>query len=251
MPQYFVPPENISEGYFYVKGPEAVHIAKAARHKAADLIEIFDGQGRKLLARLDRVVGGREVEGTILSEIPEIPPRCDLRLFMAMIQRERFEAALEKGVEIGVSRFCPILTARTEVKLRSENRRSKLQRWSQVVMAACKQSGRARLPTIDPPISFEKALELGSDAPTLLAWEKEKSVTLERALGGLAEKGKGIERLNLFIGPEGGFTEEEVRAAIQTGAVPFTLGPHILRAETAAIVASALILFPSEPVAKD
>ncbi len=250
MPHYFVPPENISEGFFFLKGPEAAHIARVARHKVSDLIEIFDGQGRKYLARIDRIAGGRELEGTLLSELPEPAPRRELWLYAAMIHRDRFEAVLEKGAEIGVSKFCPILTSRTEIKLRHENKRAKLERWSSVVLAACKQSGRARLPRIDPPLTIEKALDALRGTPTVIAWEREKSCGLERALAAAsaASNDPALSRVNLLIGPEGGFSEEEVQAAVSAGAVPFTLGPHVLRAETAALVASALILHQPEPV---
>ncbi|MBI4051455.1 MAG: 16S rRNA (uracil(1498)-N(3))-methyltransferase [Elusimicrobia bacterium] len=238
MPQFFVPSECISDGFFHLGGTEAHHLVRVMRYKPMDVLEIFDGEGKKYLARLDRVVGGRGVEGTLLSEIAEAPPRYLLGLYFALVSRDAVENILEKGTEIGVSTFCPLVTERTGIRLREAG---KLKRWRQILLSACKQSGRSRLPAICSPVTLEKALK-SSEGFSLVAWEKEKSRSIQVALQEIGARVQAGSEIRLFIGPEGGFTESEIESCKKMGAEPVSLGMHTLRSETAALVASSLIL---------
>ncbi|MBI4057033.1 MAG: 16S rRNA (uracil(1498)-N(3))-methyltransferase, partial [Elusimicrobia bacterium] len=255
MPQFFVPAECISDGFFHLKGPEAHHLVRVMRYGPMDVLEIFDGKGKKYLARLDRILGTREVEGTILSEVGGVSPRYAVGLYFALVSREKVEEILEKGTEIGVSYFCPLLTERTGIKLRSESKKSKLERWRQIILAACKQSGRPLLPPIVAPVSLDKAFgsssqdlvremsySPGREVFSLVAWEREKSYTIQTALQDIKTRMAEGSEIRLFIGPEGGFTEAEIDSAKNQEIRPVSLGPCTLRSETAALVASSLLL---------
>lgn len=238
MPQYLVPPENISKGAFRMTGPEARHVSRVMRIKPGETIEIFDGKGRKYLARLERF-SGDFVAGKIISALDPLESERRLTLCFALVSRAAMEDILGHGAEVGVARFQPMITSRTQ-NPSAGKWPEKINRWNRILLASCKQCGRAAVPDINRPVRFESLLN--TDIPSLIAWEKEKNVFPGEALGAALKKRPGRNDIRLFIGPEGGFTEAEVESAKSLGAVPFTFGKGILRTETAGIAASAIIL---------
>ncbi|MFA6317419.1 MAG: RsmE family RNA methyltransferase, partial [Elusimicrobiota bacterium] len=176
-----------------------------------------------------------------------------------------WEWLLQKGTEIGVSSFVPVTTPRTVVLLREEERvKAKKDRWSKLVLSAAKQCGRADLPAVAEPVEFRDAVKAscgnglsdGDGAPrlssgrriTLLAWEGMAGATARRSvrdalLEAEVDPQKRGVTVDLFVGPEGGFSDEEVELAESCGAVVFGLGRSTLRGETAALAAASLILY--------
>ena len=166
-------------------------------------------------------VSPRAATAAVVAERPSPPePSLELVLYQSLIRPQRFELVLEKGTELGVSRFV------------------RLQRWRRIVTEAAEQSGRGRVPAIDPPSLFEDAVR-SAPGLLLLPWEGERSRSLRSYLRSLGDRPLAA---SLFIGPEGGFAEDEVRLAREAGCVPISLGPRILRSETAGIVAAALVM---------
>jgi 16S rRNA (uracil1498-N3)-methyltransferase len=143
---------------------------------------------------------------------------------------------LEKGTELGVAAFVPVLSSRSLIRP-SEASSARLERWRRVVVEAAEQSGRCRLPEISPPLTFAEACASAAGL-RILPWEGETEASLSDVLAGEKKR----DAVSLFIGPEGGFPPEEVELARQQGVRTVSLGRRILRAETAAIVAAALIL---------
>jgi 16S rRNA (uracil1498-N3)-methyltransferase len=172
----------------------------------------------------------------LASREPPGEPDVRLVLYQALIKGQRFDWVLEKGTEVGVSSFVPVVSSRSVVRP-AEASASRLERWQRIVTEAAEQSGRSRLPQVSPPVTFADAL---ASAPglRLLPWEGEHDITLREALTAEGPP----EAVSLFIGPEGGFPTEEVEMARQQGVRTVSLGPRILRAETAGIVAAALVL---------
>lgn len=250
MSQFYLPPEAVKEKSFHLEGPEAFHILKVLRFKEGQSLDLFDGRGGRYKGTITRV-GKEQVEGTLTETLaaPHAGPAVRLQLFQGLLKASHWEWVLEKGTEVGVDRFIPVITPRTVVLLKEAERiQSKLERWGKITLAAAKQSRRARLPEIAEPAHFRDAIHEAAKAGlVVLGWEKMAGAhardTLKEALAGAAKKGKGPFTVSLFVGPEGGFSEEEVELAESAGAVLFGLGSATLRAETAAVVSSAVILY--------
>lgn len=254
MPQFFLPPAACRDKTFRLEGPEAYHISKVLRHREGDVLEFFDGRGGRYRGVLASILPDGSVSGK-LSEVLEPPrrgPRVALRLCQGLLKASRWEWVLEKGTEIGVSAFLPLVTQRTVVLLRdAEQVRSKEERWRKILLSAAKQCGRADLPRLDSPVPLREALrQAAREGLVLFGWEgmagSPASATLRDAIHSLSGGpggDSGVKKIELFIGPEGGFTEEEVELAGSLGAHFFGLGPSTLRGETAAIAACSLALY--------
>lgn len=197
------------------------HHARVARVRDGEGIELFDGQGHAAAARVISV-GHDETVVEVLEPIESRESPLRLRLAMALIHPDLFELVLQKATELGVAAIMPILTERTEV--RAERVRGKAERWEKIILEAVKQCGRATIPRLDPLTDFEQAIQV--DGPRLL-FDADAP----------PRPASSAANATLFIGPQGGWSEAEIRAAIDCGASIERLGPRRLRAETAAIAA--------------
>lgn len=252
MPQFFVAPEDIQKKSFRLTGPEAFHVIKVLRYAPGQSIELFDGKGGRFTGVIEDVAPDGAVAGrltaTLKADDARAPARVHLQL--GLLKAGPWDYALEKGTELGAATFTPILTPRTVVLIHEvERARAKQDRWARVVMAAAKQCGRAELPTVKEPQAFRDAIRACKDRGLiLLAWEGMKGAVAGESLRAVlkaADAARGDKPLDVFvfIGPEGGFTEEEVELAETEGATLFGLGPRILRAETAAAAAVTLVQY--------
>jgi 16S rRNA (uracil1498-N3)-methyltransferase len=160
--------------------------------------------------------------------MPDAPARF-VTLYQSLIKKDNFELVLQKGTELGIKIFVPVLAARS-VKIKDEVPA----RWFEIVREAAEQCGRTELPELKPIAKFKDAIKNYSGIG-LLAHEEEKDLPIQHLLG-------GEKNLSIFIGPEGGFSPEEITLAKSSRIKPVSLGKNILRAETAAIAASALAL---------
>ncbi len=245
MPQFLVRPEVLAgePARFRIDGPEAFHIVKVLRYAEGSRLDLFDGRGGRYRGRISRIAGDESVEGVIEERLADASTRRlpSVRLYQGLLKAGHWEWLLEKGTEIGVASFRPVSTAHSVVSLGSERVKAKRERWSRVLLGACKQSGRLIIPEIRDPLPFAEALREARDGVILLAWEKMSGEPAGAALkSALADRPASV---NVFVGPEGGFSKEEVALALGAGAVLFGLGPQTLRAETAGIVACSLVLY--------
>ncbi len=259
MPHFFVPPGNIASGRFFLNPDESRHLAVVLRKKPGDQIRLFDGADRCYRALLGKVEPDR-VEGTLLDEGtrgPFLPYR--LRLFQGLPKGEKMEWILEKATELGAAEIVPVVTERSVGRVPPDRLSRRLERWRKIVLSAAKQCGRTDAPEVRAPVSFDEALALcGKDSLILFPWEGEEAKSLKGALKALRSgspsphpspmNGGGrtsqeLIQINLFIGPEGGFSPAEVEKARAAGAVTVTLGPLILRTETAGLMAASALLY--------
>ncbi len=232
MPQYLA---DIKETEFFIEGAEAHHLADVARHAEGDEITVFDGKGKQYTARITRVQKNF-VRGELLQAIAIKKSAISLELCFAPTSRNTLEDVLDKCTQLGVTAFQPIYTARSEYDL-GKKWDGKAERWNQIILSACKQCSRGEVPVLHAPLAFEKCVAQ-PDCPSLLAYEAEETHTFGWGLAQL----NNPTQLRIYIGPAGGWTDEEVTIAAQYGVLPVTLGPHILRAETACISACAKLL---------
>jgi len=212
-------------------GP-AHHAATVLRLRAGESIRLFDGSGTECAGRI-----ARTTRQSIIVDIEcclAVNRESPLRITLAQgISRpERMDYTLQKAVELGVSAIIPLLTQRTAIKLDSGRAARRLDHWQKVIVAACEQCGRNQLPLLLPVASLADWLAEGGDGVKLLLRAGVKA--------SLADAPRASE-VTLLIGPEGGLAEAEVAAAERSGYLPVALGPRILRTETAALAAIALL----------
>ncbi|MBR3631845.1 MAG: 16S rRNA (uracil(1498)-N(3))-methyltransferase [Elusimicrobiaceae bacterium] len=232
MPQFLA---DIKETEFFIEGAEAHHVSGVARHTEGDEIKVFDGKGKQYTARITRVQKNF-IRGELITRLEIKRSALAVELCFAPTSRTTLEDVLDKCTQLGVCSFQPIYTARSEYDL-LKKWEQKQERWQQIIISACKQCSRGEIPVLKTPIDFEQCVAR-PETPSLLAYEAEETHTLS---WGLEKLGKP-STLSIYIGPAGGWTDEEIIVAAQYGVLPVTLGPHILRAETACISACAKLL---------
>jgi 16S rRNA (uracil1498-N3)-methyltransferase len=264
--RFFVSPAVLQTQPVVLTGEQAHQVRRVLRLRPGERVMMLDNLGSAYDAVL---VGYGQHEARFRIEGQRFAggePATHLTLFQAALKGERFEWLLQKGTEIGASRFVPVICERNVV----DDRRAvdgKRERWQRIIQEAAEQSGRARLPELAPCMSFADAV--GSDAiPTapkgspsgdmpaeasairLIPWEGlrddggqrlQKGRSLREALAGCNLR-VGIH-IEVFIGPEGGFSDAEIGLAQNHRILPVSLGPRILRAETAGVVAAATIMY--------
>ena len=240
MHRFFLDPTAISDDEVAFPQDISRQISRVLRMSPGDTVTVLDNSGWEYSVTLSavsaansegRIIGRREGRGE---------PALQLTLCQAMIRPERFEFALQKCAELGISRYIPILTRRSAPQHRnvSANRR---ERWRRIIREAAEQSRRSRLPALDAPRTLKEALER-APRPVLIAWEGESSRTLKSDLETWRAKTTDSGAASIFVGPEGGFDPDEIALARERGAHPIGLGPRILRSETAAISLTAIIM---------
>lgn len=230
MQRYFVEPHLFSEQEVTIVGDDVHHIVNVMRAKPGEEIVVCDGAGRSAVARLVSL-SAKEVTAEIvrfLDEQTELPIR--ITIGQGLPKGEKMEWILQKGTEMGAHAFFPFTSERTIVKLDAKKEAKKLERWRKIVKEAAEQSHRAVLPEILPPASFRQAIaSAASYAQRVIAYEKEGGSTLHQVFAAM----KPGESLVVLIGPEGGFSPNEVAQAESMGFQSVSLGPRILRTETA------------------
>ena len=239
--RFYIEAGRLASDDVEIDGALAHRIASVMRMRAGEEIALFDGSGVEVVARLDavsdRVVGAHVIE----RRDGPAEPRLKLRLYQAIAKGERFEWLLEKGTEIGVTGFVPLICARSVVKTPAEGNR--IDRWRRIVVEAAEQCGRGAVPAVEAPERLGDAL---ASAPgvVLLPYERAgpAAPTIAGALVAEIDALFALAEVSLFIGPEGGFETDEVDAAVAAGAQIVTLGDRVLRSETAGLVAATLVM---------
>ena len=234
--RFLVPSESWSAGRVAFSGEQAHQLRAVLRLGAGSRVRAFDGQRPR-----DYVVElVSAAEGRIVDELAQpAEPRTRLIAYPSLLPRDRFESVLQKLTEVGAGAIVPVLTRRSVVREPPDERR--LARWRAILREATEQSGRGCLPQLAQPQPFERAV-LSAPGTRLLAYAGEPGTGLRAALAGAEDTGT----VSLFVGPEGDFDPDEVRLAREAGATMVSLGPRILRAETASPVFAALVLYELE-----
>ena len=234
--RFFVDASVLRARNVTITGDLAHRLARVLRLRRGDEVVLTSGGPREYVVRLDGV-SANAITGVVTGErASPAEAAIEVVLYQSLIRPNRFDLALEKGTEIGVARFVPVVNARSQVTEEASSARS--ERWRRLIVEAAEQCGRGRLPTVGDPQSFDEAIRT---APGLkiVPWEDERNARLSSYLHSLPERPRAV---SVFIGPEGGYTDEEVALARESGAALLTLGRRVLRSETAAIVACGIVL---------
>ena len=242
MHRFFVDPTQISTQTVTLRDDQARQIAGVLRLRVGEWIEVLDNTGWLYEVALT-AVNRRQVTGEIVEKTAvATEPATHITLYQSILKRDKFELVLQKGTEIGISRFVPVVTERSLAQHVKDN---KYDRWQRILTEAAEQAERGIIPELAEACSFAEALAMAQTADiALIAWAREKEARLPSYLSLL--KQQPTSRVALFTGPEGGFSPAEIAQAQQANVHPITLGPRILRTETAAMVAAAFILYEME-----
>lgn len=214
----------------------AHHLGRVLRAAVGDVVRAVDPAGALLTVRLT-VIAARRAEGLIVSRAP-LPTESplDLTLAQGVPKGDKMDGIVRMATELGVTRVVPLMTERTVVRLEPARWTSRLGRWQRIAKEAAQQSGRAAVPEITPPRDVASWARESRPAGLLVClWEEEREGLEKRLPPG------PCPRVTVIVGPEGGLTAEEVRGLVDAGAVVASLGPRLLRTETAGAVAVALL----------
>jgi len=246
MHRFFVPAELLNEINVTISLPKelAHQVRDVIRLGIGEHLLLLDNSGDEVLAAVSSInkVG---VEVHLLERRPgKSEPAVRITLCQGMLKSTRFEWILEKGTELGVSVFSPIVCRRSMAGLEDIGA-SKIQRWQRIIQEATEQCGRSRLPQLLPIRPLSEALnDIPPNALAIMPWEEEHTLTLHKVLN--KKTLSSLLSVFLFIGPEGGLTAEEVTSARRKDVQVVNLGSRILRAETAAIMTVANVMYELE-----
>lgn len=225
--RFYCKKSNKRDGAFRIEGDEAHHIIKVLRYKIGYKLVVFDGSGYDYDCTIREIGRDYVIADIDCSNANDTQPKVILRLYQAITKPDKMDLIVQKAVELGVSEIVPVVTARSEKSVNSE----KLER---VAISAAKQCGASRLPKLLEPTTLD---EIAMENLLIFAYEGEKTRTLRDV--SLAK----FSRIDLLVGPEGGFSEEEAELVTSKGALTVSLGKRILRAETASIMLCGLVLY--------
>jgi 16S rRNA (uracil1498-N3)-methyltransferase len=215
----------------------ATHAVRVLRLKPGDAVTLFNGDGREYPARL-LAAGPRDARVAIGSAaVPTRESPLQVTLVQAIARGEKMDWIIQKATELGVARIVPVATARSEVKLDASRGEKRLQHWRAVVVSACEQCGRNTLPRTDPPVTLAAWLAANPASPSAMRWMPHPEGTVRARDLRISPPAT----LELAIGPEGGFGETDLTELRASGFRELTLGPRILRTETAGIAAIAAL----------
>ena len=233
MPRFFVTRAQVQGDEIVIQGNDVNHIKNVLRMRPGDELSISDGEGMDYsctIAAIDRDEVRVNIEESMDSCV-ELPVK--LYLFQGLPKADKMELIIQKAVELGVYEIIPVETKRCVVKLDDKKAKNKIARWQGIAEAAAKQSKRGIVPQVSDVVSFAQAIKRASDMNLkLIPYELAEGMDKSRELLAQAAPGQDIA---IFIGPEGGFEEREIEAALELGIQPITLGKRILRTETAGL----------------
>lgn len=246
MQRYFVPADRFNEGMVEIQGDDAHHIARVMRARVGDKIIVSDGTEREAIVEIRQLDAGKVTASVVESLALIGEPKHRVWVFQGLPKGDKMETVIQKGTEIGAIRFLPFLSERTVVRYDAKKEEKRIDRWRKIAKEAAEQAHRNRIPSVDPPMSWQRMLAEAAQADAaFLLYEKEHGALFKSALQHALRQLDVTAPLTfaVIVGPEGGFSESEVGQAEAAGCVPVGLGKRILRTETAALVALACIFY--------
>ena len=232
MPRFFI--DGTADGRAYITGADALHIAKALRMRPGEALTLCDGKGTDFEGVLETVTD-RQVTVRITASRPsQAEPTLAVTLYQGLPKGDKMDWIVQKAVELGVTAVVPVATRRSVARLEGKADK-KQERWQRIAAEAAGQCGRGILPAVERPLSWSQALSRLSGEPALVFYEGGGRPLRELVT-------PSTRRLSVFVGPEGGFDPEEIDAIRRQGGGVATLGPRILRCETAPLAALTLLM---------
>jgi 16S rRNA (uracil1498-N3)-methyltransferase len=243
MPKFFVDEANVKSDRVIIAGDDVKHIKKVLRLNPGDRITVCDGKGNDYHANIEDMEPDRVIAGILDVRKSGTEPPIEVTLFQGIPKSDKMDLIIQKSVELGIIRIVPVSTERTVVRLdKKKDAANKVARWQRISLEAAKQCNRGVVPEVEHPVNFEDALRICRYAHLkIIPYEKEREYNLKKCLGEVS--GESPKNIAVFVGPEGGFSEDEVKNAVNSGVMPITLGPRILRTETAGIAVLSILMY--------
>lgn len=244
MHRFYLPPDHCKEPVMRLEGREAHHAVDVLRLRTSEKVSVLDGAGNEYqceVLRMDR----RGVDLSVLNKKTSPPLPCHLTLLQAIPKGKMFDFIVEKATELGAARVVPILSERVVVHLKEGEPAAKIQKWRQTAAESIKQCGSPWMPQIDAPQTPAEFLARGEsfELPLIASLLDERSHPRKYFQRFREQHGRNPTSACIWIGPEGDFTPQEVRAIIAASALPISLGNLVLRCETAAVCALSILSY--------
>lgn len=246
MQRFFVEPHQIDEEahQIHITGSDVNHISNVLRMKMGEELWISDGSKYEYRCTIESFEPDEVLLHIVYSQEPEYELPCRIYLFQGLPKADKMEFIIQKAVELGAYEIIPVETKRCVVKLDGRKSAKKTARWQQIAESAAKQSKRMLISNVHEVLTFREALKYAESMDVrLIPYELARGMQETKEILAGIEPGQSV---GIFIGPEGGFEEKEIEAAIEGGAKPITLGRRILRTETAGLAILSVLMFQLE-----
>lgn len=237
MRRFFIEASQIKENRTTLTGQDAKHLRDVLRLQAGDAVLLIDGQGMEYQADITAIHHDHVDLAVRSSQKRSNESPIHITVAQAFLKDKKMDVLVRQLTELGMSRFLPYYASRSVARPDKERIKTRMARWETIARESLKQCERTRLPEIGDTLSFERMLEVSQDSDLkILFWENETEPLSSQSL-------KPCESVFILIGPEGGFTDDEARAARENGFITASLGPRILKAETASLASMAIVQY--------
>lgn len=250
MHRFIVAPKAFKNDIVTFDKDDSKHMIKVLRHKMGDIVLAFDGIGTQYEVELSSIYDDK-VSGRILKAFnPGTEPKTKVILFQAVPKTDKMDWIVQKTVELGINKIVPMVTQYSVINIKEKSVDSRIERWNRISQEACKQSGRVVVPEVTKPVSYEIALKQwdniagdsnNNSSLAVYCYEKEGKKCLKDLFK--CYNISCINAIGVFIGPEGGFSINELQLATDCRITPVSLGKRILRTETASIAVLSAIMY--------
>lgn len=241
MDRFFIDKKNfdLDNQTCFIQGEDVKHITKVLRYDIGEQLQICDNEDSEYICEIiemnKNIVNLKVLEKCNIKREPNVK----IIVYQGLPKAQKLDIILQKLTEVGVCEIIPVATKRSVCKIDDKNEDKKVERWERIIYEAAKQSKRGIIPKLRGPMSFKDALEdIKLNDLNIVPYEKENTTSIKEAL-----RNCNYKKIGIFIGPEGGFEEDEIDTLQSRGVISVTLGPRILRTETAPIVAATIVLY--------
>ena len=241
MDRFFTPKSNINleQNTCIIEGEDVKHISRVLRCRENDKLEVCDMENNEYICEIREM----NKDNILLDIIEKVNIKREsslkVKLYQGMPKGTKMELILQKLTEIGVDEIVLVQTKRSVTKIDNKKEDKKIERWERIIYEAAKQSKRGKIPTLRGVLTFKEALEdMKNNDLNLCPYENERTISIKECL-----KDVSADTIGIFVGPEGGFEEDEIEKIQDIDGKVVSLGPRILRTETASVVASSIVLY--------
>lgn len=248
MHRFFVTKNQIDlkEKQIVIEDEDVKHVSKVLRLKPGDLVEICDGMSNEYICEIESINKNDVLLSIIEEKESSKEAPIEVVLYQGIPKAAKMDLIIQKTTELGITEIIPVEMERTIVQFSNDkDKEKKVERWQKIALEAAKQSKRGIVPTIQMPLSFKSAINHSKENQlNIMPYENEDDKGFKDLIKSLSSEEKSsIKKVGIWIGPEGGLDEEEVVRAIENKIYPITLGPRILRTETAGLVTLSLVMY--------
>ena len=241
MDRFFTPKSNINleQNTCVIEGEDVKHISRVLRCRENDKLEVCDMDNNEYICEIKEI----NKDNILLDIIEKVNIKREsnlkVKLYQGMPKGTKMELILQKLTEIGVDEIVLVQAKRSVTKIDNKKEDKKIERWERIIYEAAKQSKRAKIPKLTGVLAFKEALaDMQNNDLNICPYENERTISIKEAI-----KDSSANTIGIFVGPEGGFEEEEIEKIQEIDGKVVSLGPRILRTETASVVASSVVLY--------